>query len=128
MGTHFCDPDKWMADCVEYMRSQNPKYRQLKETRWYMNNSEPRVTLSLTKWTHLRIISQAKIFRIVTFDDVTDEVTGMFSYDLVYFGFMNENDFNGFLKSYKGVDRGPQLNLFTAYDKDQSKLEAHQFR
>ena len=130
VGTHFCDPDKWMAGCREYMRSQNKVYKDLKSTKWYNNNREPRVRLSLTKWTRLVIVSQPKIFRIITFDDVTGEQSGAFSYDLLYFGFMKESDFNTILRrnpSNTGRDGGQQ-NFFVAYDREKDKLEAHQFR
>ena len=116
-----------MSGCEEYARSENRKYRELKATKWYMNNTEPRVKLALTKWTRLMIVSQAKIFRIITFDDVTGEVSGAFSYDLVYFGRIKESQFVRILKSYDRRNDG-QMNFFKAYDKERSKVEAHQFR
>ena len=73
------------------------------------------------------IVSQAKIFRIITFDDVTGEISGAFSYDLVYFGYMKESDFARILKRNAARKEG-QENFFRVYDKDRSKLEAHQFR
>ncbi|KAF0305357.1 hypothetical protein FJT64_023015 [Amphibalanus amphitrite] len=127
VGAHYCDPNKWMAGCVEYMRSQNKKYKELKSTKFYMNNSEPFVRLSLTKWTRLMIISQAKIFRIITFDDITGKQSGAFSYDLTYFGFMSESEFNRLLRGSNGRDE-VQRSFFKVYDTDRNMIEAHQFR
>lgn len=82
------------------------------------------VHFSLTRWTRLVIVSQAKIFRIITFEPDNIRVKESFSYDLAHFGFMSEEKFSDALR----YSTSNEKKLYEMYGHRDGVRETFQFR